>query len=106
MVLMLVGGDHQMQVSVRGFVDIGDYVGQLDIGGLRAQGAAVDEDVCFFTAKIKGEEETVAKALAVHAHSDIREIRRRGQQLLSSRFLSAHRFGFWCETSDAAGGCI
>jgi len=76
-VLVLVGGHDQVQVAVGGLVDLGDHIGQFHRRSLRAQSAAVDQDVALVSAGIEGEQEAVAEALAVHADAQLRQRRSR-----------------------------
>jgi hypothetical protein len=69
---MLVGSDHEMQMAVGGLINVGDNIGQFDVGVLRAQRAAVDKQVLFVPAGAEGKEKTVTESLAVHAHAELR----------------------------------
>ena len=100
MVLVLVSSDYEMEMSVGGLVDIGDHVGKRDLGRTSRPACRSRSGCVFVAAWIEGQQETVAQALAVHAHAHLRHAPARqeiepelwlGAVAARGRFLLARR---------------
>ena len=69
---VLVRGDHEVQVPVRGGLDVGDDLRHRDPAGLRAERPAVDQHMPLVPTDVEREQVAVAESLPVHAHTDPR----------------------------------
>ena len=69
---MLMGDDHQMQMPTSSLRNIGNDGIQLDSGIGYTQGSTIDQYVLLVGTKMKAQQETIAKTMAIHANAKFR----------------------------------